>query len=159
MPSPTQWTWVWANSGDGEGQGSLHSIVHGVPQSWTQVSNWMTTTIQKNSLITSYHRCRTNIYDISTNICAIWVYETCKTQSTSAEKKEVLMFLLPSIHISVILSHSVLSFEFCPFCPSSCKHPRYTKYIIFLLYKPSKYLIKDTDCNLGIFLRQNVQTS
>ena len=87
-----------------------HSIAHGVAKSWTQVSNWMTTAKQKNSLITSYHRCRTNIYDISTNICAIWVHKTCKTQSTSA-KKEVLMFLYPSIHISVILSHSVsLSF-------------------------------------------------
>ena len=86
------------------------AAVNGVAKSWTQVSNWMTTAKQKNSLITSYHRCRTNIYDISTNICAIWVHKTCKTQSTSA-KKEVLMFLYPSIHISVILSHSVsLSF-------------------------------------------------
>ena len=126
-----------------------HGIGHEVAKSWSQVSNW-TTTIQKNSLITSYHRCRTNIYYISTNTSVIWAYDTCKTQSISAEKK--FLCSSPSTFLWFYLT-LFLSFEFCPFCPSYCKHPRYTKYIIFLLYKPTKYLIKDTDCNLGIFFK------
>ena len=43
-----------------------------------------------------------------------------------------------------------LSFGFCPFCPSYCKHPRDWEYIICLHYKPAKCLIQDTDCNLDI---------
>ena len=45
MTSLTQWTWVWTNSGrlwrDRKG---WHAAVHRVTKSWTQLSNWPTTT-------------------------------------------------------------------------------------------------------------------
>ena len=41
MASPTQWTWVEAKT-DGE---SWDAAVHGVAKSWTQLSDWTTTTV------------------------------------------------------------------------------------------------------------------
>ena len=39
MASPTQWTWVWAGSGVMDRE-PWHSVVHGVTQSLTQLSDW-----------------------------------------------------------------------------------------------------------------------
>ena len=47
MASLTQWTWVWGNSRDSEGQGSLAFAVHGVSESWTRLSSWLTTTAKQ----------------------------------------------------------------------------------------------------------------
>ena len=51
MASPTQWTWVWANSGKWWRTGEAWcAAVHGVAKSWTQLSDWTTTTEVYDSL-------------------------------------------------------------------------------------------------------------
>ena len=42
ITSPTQWTWIWANSGRQLSTGK--PVVHGIPKSWTWLSDWTTTT-------------------------------------------------------------------------------------------------------------------
>ena len=44
MASSIQWTWVSETPGDSEGQEAWHAGVHGVANSWTQLSNWTITT-------------------------------------------------------------------------------------------------------------------
>ena len=46
MASLSQWTWVWANSRRCEGQEAWSAAVHGVPKSWTQLSDWTRTDSQ-----------------------------------------------------------------------------------------------------------------
>ena len=46
MASLTQWTWVWAKSQDMvKDREAWNATVHGVPESWTQLSDWTTANI------------------------------------------------------------------------------------------------------------------
>ena len=48
MASPTRWTWVWASSGRWWRTGRPgHGAVHGVTNSWTQLSDWTSQSIFK----------------------------------------------------------------------------------------------------------------
>ena len=44
IASPTQWTWIWASSGRVKDREAWHSAVHGVANSQTWLTDWITTT-------------------------------------------------------------------------------------------------------------------
>ena len=44
IASPTQWTWIWASSGRVKDREAWHAAVHGVANSQTWLTDWITTT-------------------------------------------------------------------------------------------------------------------
>lgn len=94
--------------------------------------------IQQNSLITSNHRVGLTfvLYEYMRHVRSK-VYRRTRNKSLYSGSS-------PSTFLWLYLT-LFLSFKFCP---SYCKHPRYSEYIICLPYKPAKCLIQDTDCNL-----------
>lgn len=94
--------------------------------------------IQQNSLITSNHRLGLTfvLYEYMRHVRSK-VYRRTRNKSLYSGSS-------PSTFLWLYLT-LFLSFKFCP---SYCKHPRYSEYIICLPYKPAKCLIQDKDCNL-----------
>ena len=53
MASLTQWTWLNQLREIVKDKGTSHAAVHGATKSWTQLSNWTTTTISNTSPVSS----------------------------------------------------------------------------------------------------------
>ena len=107
MASLSQWTWVWANSRRCEGQEAWSAAVHGVPKSWTQLSDWTRTDSQtkltregisllKNcstSLIISEVQMKTTMKFHLTLVRIVIINMTKKSVGVDINKREHLYFI------------------------------------------------------------------